>query len=96
MFSTLSRRWCSLLASLLMVFMDLMPLSAASITNRFSVSVKTDCLSCAIAEQFPTLHQQLRGQVPWTANTKRFDNHQVTGFTAAATVNTWQAIAASS
>jgi N-acetylneuraminic acid mutarotase len=83
MFSTHSRRWCSLLASLLMVFMDLMPLSAASVTNKFSVSVKTDCLSCAIAEQFPALHQQLQGQVPWTVNTQRFGKRRVKGFTAA-------------
>jgi N-acetylneuraminic acid mutarotase len=83
MFSTVSRRWCSLLASLLMVFMDLMPLSAESVTNKLSVSVETDCLSCVIAEQFPALHQQLQGQVPWTVNTQRFGKRRVTGFTAA-------------
>jgi hypothetical protein len=87
MFSSLSRRWCSLLASLLMVFMDLMPLSAASVTHKFSVSVKTDCLSCAIAEHFPGLHEQLQGQVPWTASTQHFGKRRVTGFTAVATAN---------
>jgi WD40 repeat protein len=87
MFSTFSRRWCSLLASLLMVFMDLMPLSAASITNRFSVSVKTDCRSCAIAAQFPALHEQLQGQVPWAVNTQRFGKRRVIGFTATAATN---------
>jgi hypothetical protein len=87
MLSTLSRRWCSLFASLLMVFMDLMPLSAAGITDKFSVSVKADCLGCTIAEQFPTLHQQLQGQVPWTASTQHLGKRRVIGFTAAATAN---------
>jgi Galactose oxidase, central domain len=87
MFSSLSRRWCSLLASLLLVFMDLMPLSAAGITDKFSISVKADCLSCAIAEQFPGLHEQLQGQVPWTENIQYFGKRRVTGFTVAATAN---------
>jgi hypothetical protein len=87
MFSTLSRRWCSLFASLLMVFMDLIPLSAAGITDKFSVSVKADCLGCTIAEQFPTLHQQLQGQVPWTASTQNLGKRRVIGFTAAVTAN---------
>jgi N-acetylneuraminic acid mutarotase len=87
MFSSLSRNWCSLFASLLVVFMDLMPLSAAGITDKFSVSVKTDCLGCTIADQFPALHQQLQAQVPWIASTQHFGKRRVTGFTAAATAN---------
>jgi hypothetical protein len=87
MFSVLSRRWCSVFASLIIVFMDLMPLSAAAFTEDFSVEVKTDCLACRISEQFPPLKQQLQGEMAWTATMQHLGKQVVEGLAATASGN---------
>jgi Kelch motif/Galactose oxidase, central domain len=82
MFSTLPRRWCSLFAALLMVFVDLLPVSAAPFNNNFSVGINADCLGCSLGEQFPSLHQQLQAEVPWTVTTRRLGKQTLTGLEA--------------
>jgi uncharacterized delta-60 repeat protein len=90
MFSTLSRRCFSLLSILLLLFIDLMPSSAAAFTTttQLSVEVKGDCLGCSLAQQFPSLHQQLEGEVPWTVTTRHFGKRTLTGLTAIASSTT--------
>lgn len=84
MFSTLSRRWCSLFVALLLVLGDLLPVRAAPFAPHFSVGVNADCLSCSLAEQFPSLRSQLQGEMQWTATTRRFGKRAVTGLVATA------------
>ncbi|MBC7883350.1 MAG: hypothetical protein H7Y37_18825 [Anaerolineae bacterium] len=84
MISTLSWRWLSLISALLIVFMDLAPLRSATLTDQFSDNVRTDCLICTLARQFPSLRQQLQGVVSWTQTTRRFDKQTVAGLAATA------------
>jgi N-acetylneuraminic acid mutarotase len=88
MFSTLSRRWFNLFATLLLVLVDLLPVSAAPFTTQFSVSVHAECLSCSLVEQFPSLRQPLQGELPWTATTRRFGKRTLRGLAAIASSTT--------
>jgi hypothetical protein len=88
MFSTLCRRWFNLFAALMLVFMDLLPLNAFANTTQFSVAVKTDCLSCTLAKQFPNLQQQLQGEVSWSESTRRFGKQTLSGLAATASSST--------
>jgi N-acetylneuraminic acid mutarotase len=90
MFFTLSRRWCSLLSVLSLILVNLLPVSAAPLTPHFSVGVNANCLSCSLEAQFPSLHSQLQGEMPWTATTRQIGKRSVAGLAsiASSTVNT--------
>jgi WD40 repeat protein len=82
MCSTLPRRWFSLLVALLIVLMDLMPLSATPLQTQFEVAVQADCLSCTLAKQFPVLHPQLQGEVEWEIRQQLIGKQTVVGLEA--------------
>ncbi|MBC7883362.1 MAG: hypothetical protein H7Y37_18890 [Anaerolineae bacterium] len=79
MCSTLPRRCFRLFVALLIVLMDLMPLSATALQTQFAVAVQADCLSCTLAKQFPVLHPQLQGEVKWETRKQLIGKQTVVG-----------------